>query len=244
MEIKLGCCGWGFFNAKQRIGSDWKLRFKTKLQAYSTLFDLVEVNSTFYKLPKKETAERWLDEATKLNPGFEFTVKCSQIVTHEDRFETEASIEAYASTLEIAKALKASVLLLQTPASFKPTKQNLNILNSFLKRIRKPLQLAWEPRGDWLKRPNLIKKICKAHKLIHCVDPLRADPASSTRVQYFRLHGFGKQMVYNYRFSKSELLKILDRVKQVKAERVYVLFNNYYMYENCLEFKHLIAQVL
>ena len=245
MEIRVGCCGWGFFRPANFFGRDWKEKFSNTLQAYAKLFSLVEVNSTFYKLPKLETAKKWYEDAKEMNESFEFTVKCPKLITHEDAFRTDASREAYGATREIARALGARVLLLQTPASFKPTKDNLDNLKRFISKIdRRGLTLVWEPRGkEW--EDELLMELCKSLDLVHCVDPLRRDPIyfSRKRLAYFRLHGFGRRSMYSYKFSKEELKLVLKKIEDLsaKVKRCYVLFNNIYMYEDALEFSKMIS---
>jgi uncharacterized protein YecE (DUF72 family) len=61
--IKIGCCG-----------------FPTRKEIYYQAFQVVEVQQTFYQLPLVATGKRWREEAP---PNFEFTVKASQLITHE-----------------------------------------------------------------------------------------------------------------------------------------------------------------
>ncbi len=230
MKIKVGTCGWGFFKPAKFTP---KKKFSSNLQAYSSLFSLVEVNSTFYRIPKVKTAERWRKEVSR---EFEFTVKCSKIVTHEDRFSTGRSIEAFERIEEVAKVLKAKIILLQTPASFKPTTTNIRNLKSFLSTIDSKFLIAWEPRGNW--DDKIIKEICEEFNLIHCVDPFRHKTQyfSKKKIAYLRLHGLGKPMMYRYKFSDEELADLKKIINKLKVKTVYVLFNNVYMYEDALRF--------
>jgi len=61
-RVRVGCCG-----------------FPVSRKRYYESFRVVEVQQTFYKLPSRETLERWRREAP---PDFEFTVKAWQVVTH------------------------------------------------------------------------------------------------------------------------------------------------------------------
>lgn len=240
--IRTGNCGWGFFSARQFAGKDWKSRFVSRLQAYASLFELVEVNSTFYRLPRPKTAEKWYKEAISINKNFEFTVKASQVITHNDRFKGKPSLEAFSSTVEIAHCLKSKIILIQCPASWKPGPENIKAFRRFMKSIRcKDFRIAWEPRGEWLKNPEIIRELCNEFNLIHCVDPLRERPVTKG-TYYLRLHGFGKGMVYNYRFSKEELGKLKSTVESLKPRKAYVMFNNFSMYENSREFGSLLFQ--
>lgn len=241
MDVRVGCCGWGFFRPKEYFGEDWKKRYASILQAYSSMFPLVEVNSTFYRIPMVKTAERWLAEAREKNEGFEFTVKAFKGITHDERFAGK-SVELFDGMKSICKALDAKLLLFQTPASFGPEKNNIDAMERFFAGIKRGrLLLVWEPRGEWLKRPEMIRKVCERWDIIECIDPLRSELAVKRDVAYFRLHGFGKPMMYNYRFSDAELRRVKKAVNECGAEKAYVLFNNTYMYEDASRFRRMLG---
>jgi len=241
VDIKVGCCGWGFFRPKQYFGDNWKEMHASILQAYSSMFPLVEVNSSFYRMPMVKTAERWLTEARERNNEFEFTVKAFRGITHEERFAGK-SVKFFTNMKDICKALGAKLLLFQTPASFGPEKNNIRAMENFFSRIKKgKLLLAWEPMGRWLGESEKIKEVCREFGLIECVDPLRSELAvKNNEVAYFRLHGFGKPMMYNYKFSDAELRRAKKIVKECGAEMVYVLFNNSYMYDDAERFRRML----
>lgn len=238
-KITVGNCGWGYLNPNGFFDFDWKERFKTKLQAYANLFDSVEVNSTFYRLPKVSTAEKWRKEADEVNRNFEFTVKVSQIITHLDKFSSEKSIQAFEQTKEIAKALRAKVLVFQSPGSFKPTEKNLEKVRKFFEKIdREEFILVWEVRWerDWGR--DLVQQVFSDLQVNQCVDPLRQDCFFFKDILYYRLHGFGKPSMYNYRFSDEELRVLLEKCQSEKP--VYVMFNNATCYEDAKRFEKIV----
>jgi len=247
MMIKVGCCGWSYFNPNKLLNlSDWKEKYKHKVQAYASLFDLVEVNSTFYKIPRVKTVENWRSLVDEINPSFEFTVKSSRIITHEDLFSGDASIQAYYKIKEIAEALRARIILFQTPASFRNTSENINKLRDFFSKIKRDgLVMVWEPRGaSWINDQDTVRDICLEFDLIHCVDLFRTSPCafSSHKIGYIRLHGKppGKEM-YKYKYKDKDLEKLLKSVKSIsEAKETYILFNNIYMYEDALRFMDLL----
>lgn len=239
--IKIGNCGWSYLDCKPYFGKGWKKSLDSKLQAYAKLFDLVEVNSTFYRIPKIETAQNWRQEVNKVNKKFEFTIKVSQIITHQAVFEKSA-YWAFDQIKEIAKALKAKVLLFQSPGSFKPTKQNIEKAKKFFDKIdREKLKLVWEVRWkkDWTEQ--ITKKLFSELKLNQCIDPFRQDFFYSKDLVYFRLHGMGRPSMYNYNFSSQQLKELAQKVKKLKKS-VYVLFNNVSCYGNALEFKEILKK--
>lgn len=239
LNLKVGCCGWSYLKPtgfKEKIRSP----YTSILQAYVQLFDSVEVNSTFYRLPTEATVEKWGREAFNKNENFEFAIKAYQGITHIDRFSGK-SLEYYIQVKKITEKLKSHLILFQSPANFKPNSENISkIRNFFSSIVVGNLSLAWEPRGDWYDSPELIKELCLEYNLIHCVDPLRNEPVGfgTKNVAYFRLHGFGKPSVYNYSFSHKEL----EELKQVlyslarNCNSIYLFFNNSDCYNNAMDF--------
>ncbi len=244
--IKAGCCGWAYLRTENFGEMVGNFKWKSKLQLYAKLFDLVEINSTFYKIPRLSTVEKWRKEADEVNKNFEFTIKCSGIITHKDRFSSEVSVNAFKQMVEIANILRANVLLLQSPASYKPTKENVEKVRDFFKEVdkqglRENITVIWEVRWhvDWPK--DIVQKLFSELEIEHCVDPLRQDCFYSRRVVYYRLHGFGKPM-YNYKFSDKELGRIVEKstMSEKTGRDVYVLFNNATCYDDAIRFKKIL----
>lgn len=171
--IKVGCCG-----------------FPGGMKKYFEKFELVEVQSTFYRLPRVQTAERWRGTAQE---DFEFAVKAWQALTHPptsptwrkagirvspektDRYgflrPTEEVFEAWERTKEICNILKAKMCVIQCPASFQATEQNIQNMKGLLSKIdRGELTIAWEPRGrTWTDEK--VRSLCEELDLTHCLSP-------------------------------------------------------------------------
>ncbi|MGQ9478784.1 MAG: DUF72 domain-containing protein [Thermoproteota archaeon] len=233
VSIKVGCCG-----------------FPVSMRKYFSEFTLVEIQSTFYKLPRVKTAERWRSEAPE---GFEFTMKAWQAITHppdsltwkRTGFKKEElksfgnfnpsrkTLDAWKMIVEIARSLGSSIIVLQTPPSFNPSPKNLDNMNKFFEKIdRKGLRIAWEPRGEWLEKRELTMNMLRNHNLIHVVDPFWDRPLTRG-TYYFRLHGLGKRYNYKYEYTEDDLKKLRRIIEGLEdAEEVYVLFNNVKMYDS------------
>jgi len=242
--IKIGCCGWAFLRPKDFLGNGKS--FQSILQAYAKIFDSVEINSTFYRIPKIATAKKWRKQTDEVNKEFEFTVKCSGLITHRIRF-SGGSIKIFDMMKDVCEKLNASILLFQSPSSFKPSNDNIKRMDDFFKKIKRgKLILTWEPRGEWHKNPKLIKKVCKKYELVECVDPFRNDPLyfGKKKIAYFRLHGFGLISMYRYNFSRNELNQLKERIEGLKkkVKDFYVMFNNMTMYKNALEFSKILEK--
>jgi len=241
--VHVGCCGWSYLNEKEFHELYNSGRRHSKLQAYAKLFDTVEINSTFYKLPRLSTAEKWRKEVDEINPGFEFSVKAYKGITHLHRFQKKESVDSYRALKDICGALSARVILFQSPASFNPSQANIETIGEFFYKIdRKGIVPVWEARGKWYDDIGLIEKVCHGSKLVHCVDPFRNDPVAfgKEKIAYFRLHGFGKPTMYHYSFSADELRLLSKKISSLpdELEDIYVLFNNDSCYANALAFKN------
>lgn len=229
------------------------------MERYFQEFKLVEVNSTFYKLPMLRTAERWREQAPA---DFEFSVKCFQGVTHpitsptwrrsglkltgRERYgllqPTREVFESWRKTLEICEALVSEVCLIQLAARFSETEENLKNARKFFSKIeRRGMKIALELRG-WSEKG--FRELCREFDLISCVDPFAADPVhfSKSRIAYFRLHGSppGKQM-YRYKYTDQDLHELKKKVDGLNGvEEAYVLLNNLWMREDALRFMKLL----
>jgi len=206
------------------------------MKKYYESFSLVELNNTFYAYPKMSTVAGWREKAPS---DFEFTVKAHQDISHKHRFEIKPSIQVFEQMKQICKALKAHELLIQTPASLRPSKLD-DAIEFFRKVRREDLILAWETRGSEWDKPDICVKLEKALKIVdvpHVVDPFKSAPAYTGDIAYFRLHGMGKQLYY-YQYSNEELAKLLRLVKpfEDQGKRVYVLFNNLAMLDDATRF--------
>lgn len=250
-SVHVGTCGYRFYDP----GDDWHDRDASKLQAYSDAFEVGELNRTFYSLPQVSTAERWRREAVD---GFEFTLKAWQAMTHpwssptwndhrddvpDNRTDevgwlqpSDVVFEAWERTREIATALDARVVVVQTPPSFDCTDEHETNLRELFGTVdRGGLTVAWEPRGDWPDHPDRVADLCDDLDLIHVVDVMRAGPVSDGEAAYTRLHGLNDDPYdYDYDYTAAELEQLVDRIEAlaVDHERVYCLFNNYEMDAN------------
>lgn len=114
--LRVGCSGWSYDHWRDVVYPHG-LPASRRLEHYSTLFDTVEVNATFYRLPKRETVAAWADETP---PGFLFAVKASRYLTHVKRLTdlgsgAERLLEAIAPLSETGKL---GPLLWQLPETF------------------------------------------------------------------------------------------------------------------------------
>jgi uncharacterized protein YecE (DUF72 family) len=111
------------------------------LAQYSSVFNTVEGNSTFYGLPSEASVQKWL----KATPdGFRFCFKFPRSVSHERRLENaEAETEAFLERLTPLRE-RLGPLFLQLPPSFGP--DGLDVLDRYLRGLPSDWSYAVEVR--------------------------------------------------------------------------------------------------
>jgi uncharacterized protein YecE (DUF72 family) len=247
MKVYVGCCG-----------------FPLGMKKYFQEFSLVELQSTFYKIPQLKTVQKWREET---QDDFVFTVKAFQGISHTtssptwkrsglkkeeiDKLKdkvgflrpTKEVFDFWSKTLEICKTLKSPVCLIQLPASFKESEENIKNAEKFFSKIeRNNVGIALELRG-WSKEG--FEKICKKFDLISCVDPFASEPVyfSKKKIAYFRLHGSppGKEM-YKYKYTEKDLKELKEKIEKLEVKETYVLFNNIFMKEDAKKFSQLLGK--
>jgi uncharacterized protein YecE (DUF72 family) len=114
--VRVGCSGWNYAHWREHVYPKG-LPQRRWLEHYATLFDTVEVNNTFYRLPQREAVAAWVEETPA---GFVFAVKASRYLTHVKRLQDlEAGIARFSERIEpLLKSPKMGPVLWQLPPTF------------------------------------------------------------------------------------------------------------------------------
>jgi uncharacterized protein YecE (DUF72 family) len=122
-DVRIGCSGWNY--------KHWREIFYPKglpprrwLDRYASCFDTVEINATFYRLPRREAVANWVAESP---PGFLFAVKMSRYVTHVKRLrEVPEGVALFYERIEpLVRSPKLGPVLWQLPPQFKRDDERL-----------------------------------------------------------------------------------------------------------------------
>ena len=121
--VRIGCSGWNYAHWRERVYPKG-LPPRRWLEHYATLFDTVEVNTTFYRLPRREAVAIWQAESP---PGFLFAVKASRYLTHVKRLrDLEEGVARFYQRIEpLTSSPKMGPVLWQLPPSFRRDDQRL-----------------------------------------------------------------------------------------------------------------------
>ena len=230
MNIKIGCTGWsyqgwsGIFYPRNLKSSDW-------LKYYSQIFEITEINSTFYRIPSQEIVRRWNTDTPK---HFRFTAKFPSTITHEKRLDRVNSeiFSFLSSLLPIYEKISALVLQLPPSLSFEEAKPRLEELFEILPDdFRYPIEgrhESWfsEKATSYLKQ----KKHCLVWNDVASVN--NPFPLTSNYL-YIRL--IGDRLIPDSQFGKviknkkDQIKKWTDKLKKIQdIPLALVMTNNHY----------------
>jgi uncharacterized protein YecE (DUF72 family) len=122
-EIRIGCSGWNYPHWRERVYPKGVPQ-RRRLEHYATLFDTVEINNTFYRLPKVSAVQVWVEQTP---PDFVFAVKASRYLTHVKRLtDLDGGIGRFYERIEpLARSPKLGPVLWQLPPNFKRDDERL-----------------------------------------------------------------------------------------------------------------------
>ena len=222
MSILVGCSGWNYADWRGPVYSDTPSR--RWLELYAERFDTVEVNSTFYRLPARNSVARW---AEQVPADFCFAVKISRYLTHVRRLQ--AVREGAARLLEQLEPLqdagKLGPLLWQLPETFTRDDERLS---QALEALPQGLRHCIEFRHpSWFCEPVYQRLRQAGVALVIADHPRRAFQSQELTAgwTYVRFHAGRRGRRGNY--SHAELESWASRLRDWSHRRsTYAYFNN------------------
>jgi uncharacterized protein YecE (DUF72 family) len=224
-RVRVGCSGWNYDSWRHGVFYSERLPARRWLAAYAEQFDTVEINSTFYRLPKRAAAERWAQESPD---DFTFTVKVSRYLTHVKRLrETPQHLDLLLARIEpLIAAGKLGPLLWQLPPTFRRDDQRLAEVLAGLPRT---LRHAFEFRHEsWFAEP--VMELLRGHGIALVIADRPEIRSFQTRdlttdFTFVRFHHGTRGRRGNY--SPAELAEWAASIREWSAARdVYAYFNN------------------
>ncbi|MEM4315334.1 MAG: DUF72 domain-containing protein [Nitrososphaerota archaeon] len=237
-RILLGTSGWSY---DEWVGPLYLRKGENKLLRYASVFDTVEINSSFYSIP----TERMILSIMRHVPSdFIFTAKVHQEITHRRLLDISGEgreiMERFLKIMRpLQKAGMLGCLLLQLPPKLQYSPKRLEMFAGY---FSSDWRFAVEFRHDsWLvdEAFRLLRRLEMGYVVAdepHIPTMLEA----STDFAYFRWHGRGARPWYNYLYKRRELERFAEDVEKVasRVERVYGYFNNHfhgYAVYNCAQ---------
>ena len=235
--IYIGTSGYSF---KDWVGNFYPENIKSgeMLSFYAQHFKIVEINSTYYVIPKPQTLERMLGNTPS---DFQFTVKANSKMTHE-KTNNESVFDQFEEAIQpLVEANRLKGILAQFPGSFRNTQENRTYLSQFGDTLSKyPLiaefrHISWdkEPTFDFLSNLGISYCSVDEPELPGLMPPTAV---ATTKLGYIRFHGRNKEtwfggdssQRYNYLYSDNELKDWIPNIKHLSnaTDEVLIFFNN------------------
>jgi len=226
-KIYIGTSGWNYLHWWNGVFYPKEIKQNKWLEYYTNYFDTVEINSTFYRIPKEKTVENW---KSRVPENFTFIVKASRIITHLRRLK--GIEETLTNFLNICSGFKEKLgpVLFQTPPSLKISKENLlNVLDIIKNHpTYNNLKIVFEFRNrTWFC--NEIFDILQETNSSLCFSDMpdfEIDEPVTSDFVYIRKHGAHDK--YSSSYSDDELNTEAEKIKKWKKKDkdVYIFFNN------------------
>ena len=220
--VWIGCSGWNYPHWRQTVYPKG-LPARRWLEYYATLFDTVEVNNTFYRLPARSTVANWVEQSP---PGFLFAIKASRFLTHMKRLtDMERGVERFYERLEpLVESPKLGPVLWQLPERFH---RNDERLASALRQLP-PGRHCFEFRHPSWFAPD-VYALLREHGVALVVGDHPERPFQSHELTadwtFIRFH-YGRRG-RNGNYSKSELEEWQRRISEWRSHvEVFAYFNN------------------
>ena len=227
---------------------DWAGKFYPKglprnqwLNLYAQEFNTLELNSTYYAIPRTSTVESIID---KTGEGFLFAVKAHQSISHE----RDGVVEDFDNFINMLgpfnSAGKLACVLVQFPFSFRNNIENRKYI-SVVRDKFKDFPLVVEFRNTYWIKPEVFSWLRSQNIGFCCVDepalPNLIPPVAevTSNIAYVRFHGRNAAKWweheqayerYDYTYSVDELKEWVPKIKMLdsKAEKTFVFANNHW----------------
>jgi uncharacterized protein YecE (DUF72 family) len=220
--VRIGCSGWMYDDWRGRLYPE-KLAKRRWLERYAEVFDTVEVNSTFYRLARREAVAGWVAQTPG---GFEFAVKASRYLTHIKRLlDVADGIKRFYEPLEpMIEAGRLGPVLWQLPENFHRDDERLAGWLELLPSGRHTIEF----RHDSWFVPEVLSKL-RAHGVALTIGDHPSRPFQSHEAtadwRFVRFHYGARGRAGNY--SASEIETWGRRIAQWRRrETVYAYYNN------------------
>ncbi|HEY3726362.1 MAG TPA: DUF72 domain-containing protein [Solirubrobacteraceae bacterium] len=219
---RIGCSGWNY--------DDWRGPFyppgepkRRWLELYAERFDTVEVNTTFYRLPKRDAVAAWV---TQTPERFTFAVKASRYLTHIRRLQdvTDGVARFYERIEPLIEHDRLGPVLWQLPGNFRRDDERLH---NWLQALPDGMHTIEFRHPSWFV-PAVMRELRARGVALtigdHPQRPFQSHQATASW-RFVRFHYGSRGRAGNY--SATELETWARRIAQWRRrEMVFAYFNN------------------
>jgi len=214
MRIRAGTSGWSYKEWKGAFYPE-KTAAKDMLRFYAQHFGTVEVNNTFYRMPKADVLQGWAGEVPD---DFAFVLKASKRITHDRRLNEVGDSVDYLLGTAAALGAKRGPTLVQLPPNFK---KDVPRLRAFLTLLQKPERAAFEFRHpSWFD--DEVYDALREHGHAWCV----ADTGEEGDPPFVATADWGYLRLRRVGYIEDDLAAWAERIQAQPWNEAYVFFKH------------------
>lgn len=241
----IGTSGWQYRHWGNGIFYPAGLKQSEWFEYYCSMFDCVEINNTFYHLPKREVFERWRDVSPD---GFHYAVKASRYITHMKKLgQPQDTVTKFLQSVS-GLGEKLSVILFQFPPFWSLDLYRLEEFIEYWRRqnlITNP-KIAFEFRNPSWHQARVHQLLCSANIALCFADWPGLTITEPVTADFIYIRRHGPTWLYSSNYSPQQLQQDAMNIRNwlVNGQDVYVFFNNDafgWAVQNALSLKQLIS---
>jgi uncharacterized protein YecE (DUF72 family) len=260
-DIKIGTSGYSYAGAPPKgwygaFYPEKKNKGFNDLRYYSQIFNTCEINNTFYRPPSPAIAKGWADRTPA---DFAFAVKLWQKFTHPTKISRSKSDEQWeppsqsdfdefrAGILPLAEAGKLGALLLQYPAGFHCSPENMEEVENTLRCFYDYPKVVELRHKSWSENSADLRALLLDNRAGEVLidEPkfaasIRQNAEAIGDIFYFRAHGRNAKAWWNpreswerydYLYSRDEIKGHAERIKTAAStagvKKAFAFYNNH-----------------
>lgn len=236
--VRFGIAGWTYDDWRNVV---YPRGCKDELRFLARHVDFIEINSTFYRLPRVEVAAKWVERTADLE-GFFFTAKLPGRITHEGALDAEIVRDFRACMAPLAEAGRLRAVLVQFSYRFEAGPTAFDLLRridaAFGRSAQTPLaplilevrHKSWSAPEAWGEARALgfgVAALDYPGTAAGAFDGVGLPPRAAGELAYYRIHGrnstawfdkkAGRDEVYDYAYSAVERGELQDTIRELAA---------------------------
>jgi uncharacterized protein YecE (DUF72 family) len=170
VDVRIGTSGYSYAEWKGNFYPE-KMAAKDMLRFYAERFPTVEINNTFYRMPKEALLAGWAEQVPE---SFTFVIKASKRITHDKRLKDCGELLAYLFGVTSTLGSRLGPLLFQLPPNFK---KDVPRLKSFFEEMPERRRVAVEFRhASWFD--DEVYETLRGQRAALCVADTGEEPAA------------------------------------------------------------------
>ncbi len=226
LNVRVGCAKWN----KKDLKNFYPKGTKDELTYYTSQFNSIELNASFYRMFPADQFQTWYDKA---QGDFQFFPKVTRSISHIKRLnDSEILVDDYVSNLMPLKE-KLGMVFLQMPENFHA--KNLDRLEPFFKHWPKEIPLGLELRhAEWFQDSSIsyeLNEILMKHNITNII----TDSAGRRDLLHMRLTNETAFIRYNGANHPSDYTRLDDWLNVIEEWYELGLKNLYFFVHQNVE---------